>query len=232
VSLRDAVAPSEASYARPRAAITFDDAYAGALTAGIAELRSRSLPATVFVTPAFLGGKSFWWDVFADPNMGLDASLRERALSEANGLSARVNTIAQLNGLRMHEMPAHACGASLDQLHAALGYQQISLAAHTLNHPNLVSLTDAELGDELASPLEWLRQFGDRALPMVSYPYGLADNRVQAAARKAGYTAGFMIDGGWTTAAPHDPFAIPRLNIPAGVSRNGFILRAAGLLQG
>ena len=46
------------------------------------------------------------------------------------------------------------------------------------------------------------------------------------------YVAGFMIDGGWTTAAPRDPFAIPRLNVPAGVSRNGFILRAAGLIQG
>lgn len=232
VPLRDAIAPAEWSHARPRAAITFDDAYSGALTAGIAELRTRLLPATVFVTPAFLGGKSFWWDVFADPDAGLDAALRERALSEAHGLSAMVGPVAQRSGIGVHEIPAHACGASLDQLRAALEYENVSLAAHTMNHPNLISLTDAELAQELASPLEWLQQFGDRALPMVSYPYGLADDRVQTAARTAGYVAGFMIDGGWTTAAPRDPFAIPRLNVPAGVSRNGFILRAAGLLRG
>ena len=232
VPLRDAIAQNEAADARPRAAITFDDAYSGAITAGIAELRSRHLPATVFVTPGFLGGKSFWWDVFADTETGLDPALRERALAEAHGLSAMVGAIAQRCGAGMHDMPAHACGASLGQLHAALEDEKISLAAHTMNHPSLISLSDAELAQELSQPLEWLRQFGDRALPMVSYPYGLADNRVQAAARTAGYTAGFMIDGGWTTAAPHEPFAIPRLNIPAGVSRNGFILRAAGLLQG
>jgi peptidoglycan/xylan/chitin deacetylase (PgdA/CDA1 family) len=147
-------------------------------------------------------------------------------------LSAMVGTIAQRDGMGMHEMPAHACGASVVQLNAALDYEKISLAAHTMNHPNLISLTDADLAQELLQPLEWLQQFGDRALPMVSYPYGLADNRVRTAARTAGYTAGFMIDGGWTTPAPRDPFAIPRLNIPSGVSRNGFILRAAGLFQG
>ena len=232
VPLRDAIAQIDSTHARPRAAITFDDAYAGAITSGIAELRSRRLPATVFVTPAFLGGKSFWWDIFADPDAGLDAGLRERALSEAHGLSAMVGTIAQRTGVGIHDMPAHACGASLGQLHAALEYEKISLAAHTMSHPNLISLTDAELAQELVSPLEWLQQFGDRALPMVSYPYGLADDRVQTAARTAGYVAGFMIDGGWTTAAPRNAFAVPRLNIPSGVSRNGFILRAAGLLQG
>ncbi|HVI72058.1 MAG TPA: hypothetical protein VM656_11280, partial [Pyrinomonadaceae bacterium] len=48
--------------AKPRAIITFDDAYAGALEAGVVELQKRSLPATVFVTPAFVGGAAFWWD--------------------------------------------------------------------------------------------------------------------------------------------------------------------------
>jgi hypothetical protein len=52
------------------------------------------------------------------------------------------------------------------------------------------------------------------------------------ASHDAGYTAGFMIEGGWTTPDPRDPFAIPRLNVPAGVSRDGFVLRAAGLIQG
>ena len=41
--------------ARPRVAITFDDAYRGAVTVGIPELVRRGLPATVFVAPAFIG---------------------------------------------------------------------------------------------------------------------------------------------------------------------------------
>jgi peptidoglycan/xylan/chitin deacetylase (PgdA/CDA1 family) len=217
---------------RPRAVITFDDAYSGAVTAGVEELRVRKLPATIFVAPAFLDGGTFWWDALSDATTGLDSRVRERALSDSRGLSDEVWALATRSDLRIHEMPAHMCGTSTHDLDAASGYEQVSLAAHTWSHPNLTALTDTELVDELARPLAWLQRFGDRALPVVSYPYGLADQRVRNAARDAGYTAGFMIDGGWTTFEPQDRFAIPRLNIPAGVSRHGFVLRAAGLIQG
>ncbi|MEO6864361.1 MAG: polysaccharide deacetylase family protein [Gemmatimonadaceae bacterium] len=218
--------------ARPRAAITFDDAYAGAVTAGLWELRARGLPATIFVTPGFLDGQQFWWDVLADASEGLNADTRRRALVDGRGFNRDVLSAALQIGLPTRQMPACARGAAIADLDSALEYTGITLAAHTWNHPNLTALSDAELADELARPLVWLDRFGDRALKMVSYPYGLADPRVQNAARVAGYSAGFMIDGGWTRTPPHDPFAIPRLNIPAGVSHDGFVLRAAGFLQG
>jgi peptidoglycan/xylan/chitin deacetylase (PgdA/CDA1 family) len=189
------------------------------------------MPATVFITPSFINGKAFWWDVLADPTAGLDASLRVRALTEARGLTDEVITLARADGLHPREMPAHACGASEHELTAALNDAPISFAAHTWRHPNLVSLVDSDLADELARPLEWLQRFGDRMLPMISYPYGLTDRRVMNAARTAGYTSAFLIDGGWTTPTPPDHFAVPRLNVPAGVSRNGFVLRAAGLIK-
>jgi peptidoglycan/xylan/chitin deacetylase (PgdA/CDA1 family) len=235
IPLAEALGPTSSrtrqSGLRPRAVLTFDDAYAGALGAGVAELRARALPATIFVTPGFLGGRSFWWDLLSDEPTGLDAETRKRALTEGRGLTDDVLELATRAGSPILKMPVHARGASIDDLNAAIADGQISLAAHTWNHPNLTSLSDSELTDELARPLEWLGQFGDHALPIVSYPYGLADGRVQHAARDAGYSAGFMIDGGWTTFTPQDRFAIPRLNVPAGVSRNGFVLRAAGLIQ-
>ncbi|MEO9115206.1 MAG: polysaccharide deacetylase family protein [Gemmatimonadaceae bacterium] len=235
IPLRDALSPStthDQRDSRPCVAITFDDAYAGAVTVGVEELRSRALPATIFVTPSFLDGKTFWWDVLATATSGLEDSLRERALTEARGLTDAVLALAHHSGLSTREMPAHARGASTAQLKAAMEFDGITLAAHTWNHPNLTALADADLMTELVRPMEWLKQFGDRALPMISYPYGLADRRVMDASHDAGYTAGFMIDGGWTTHDPRDPLAIPRLNVPAGVSRDGFILRAAGLIQG
>lgn len=235
IPLRDALAaPADDSVhdSRPRVAITFDDAYAGALTAGVAELRSRRLPATIFVTPAFLGGRAFWWDALASPDSGLDDGFRERALSSAHGLTDDVLTLARGSGLCEHTLPMYARCAAVDQLAAAMEFDGITLAAHTWNHPNLTSLAKAALLDELLRPLDWLKQFGNRALPVISYPYGLADRRVMAASRDAGYAAGFMIDGGWSTGKRRDPFAIPRLNVPAGVSRDGFILRAAGLIHG
>lgn len=236
VALSDAVTQLLTGYSaprrRPRAAITFDDAYAGAVSAGVPELRIRGLPATIFVTPGLLGGQQFWWDVLADATKGLNAETRKRALKESRGRGTDILAAAGRLGLPAREMPMYARGASIADLDSALAYERITLASHTWNHPNLTALTDAELLDELVRPLAWLDQFGDRALKMVSYPYGLADRRVQSAARATGYSAGFMIDGGWTRKPPQDPFAIPRLNIPAGVSHDGFVLRAAGLLQG
>ncbi len=215
---------------RPRAMITFDDAYAGAVTAGVEELRARRLPATIFVTPGFLDGKAFWWDVLADATTGLNPLIRERALTEGRGVCAEVLALASRLGLPVREMPSYARGASIDELNIALRYDQITLASHTWSHPNLTSLVDADLAEELAKSLQWLERFADRARPVISFPYGLTNRRVQQAVRDAGYKAAFMIDGGWTAARHKDAFAIPRLNIPAGVSRYGFELRTAGII--
>jgi peptidoglycan/xylan/chitin deacetylase (PgdA/CDA1 family) len=236
VSLTDVLSPATPRRPRygmrPRAAITFDDAYSGALTAGLDELRARSLPATVFVTPSFLDGASFWWDVLADPSTGLDAGLRAHVLLQGRGIKSNAIAIARGFGVPIQSIESHARGASVSELDSALAYEQLTLGAHTWSHPNLTTASNDELVVELRRPIEWLERFGTRALPMISYPYGLADDRVQRAARDAGYVAGFMIDGNWTAGVPPPQFAIPRLNVPAGVSRDGFALRAAGVIQG
>lgn len=237
IALKDAfpepTAPSPDRVSRrPRAVITFDDAYTGALTAGVAELRARNLPATVFVTPSFLDGGAFWWDVLADESAGLDPNARAAALSEGRGLNTAVLQLAATRGLHAHAVPTYARGASMQDIDDALAYDGITLASHTWSHPNLTRLSDSELIPELSRPLEWLARFSTRSLRMISYPYGLADHRVQQAARSAGYTEGFMIEGGWTTRTPADRLAIPRLNVPAGVSTAGFVLRASGVFKG
>lgn len=227
VPLRALFGPSSSS--RPRAVITFDDAYLGALTAGIEELRQRDLPATVFVAPAFLGGRSFWWDVAAGAQ-GLAPTLRERALGEARGQDAAVRRLTGAHCAADSLPPCARCG-TLDDLARALEYPALTLGSHTWSHPNLTRLDDGELADELTRPAEWLAQFGERVVPAVTYPYGLADARVQQAARSAGYRAGLLISGGWTAPPIDGRFDVPRLNIPAGVSRDGFVLRASGILS-
>ena len=69
---------------------------------------------------------------------------------------------------------------------------------------NLAELAPAKLMRELQSSQQWLAEhFGTRTVPVISYPYGRADERVWHAARDAGYEAGVMIDGGWITQNPH-----------------------------
>ena len=228
--LRSIANPVAAPGRRPCVAITFDDAYAGAVTAGVAELARLDFPATIFVTPSFLDGGTFWWDTLADAGEGLDQEFRADALVTAHGMNEEVIHLAAERGIAQRDVPGHAHGATQAQLTAALAHPGIMLGSHTWSHPNLDSLADADLDEELGRSLHWLAQFGDRAVSMISYPYGLADERVQSAARKVGYTAGFMIEGGWAGSVTNG-LAIPRLNIPAGVSRNGFALRTSGLLS-
>ncbi len=217
---------------RPRVAITFDDAYEGALTAGVAELERRGLPATVFVAPAFVGGRDFWWDALAGAE-GLDADLRAHALAELGGWDGPVRAWAAKRGILARDLPGWMRAATEDRLARAVAGGAIALASHTWRHAALPALPPAELRSELVRPLAWLRERFPGVLPWLSYPYGATSAAVAAAATAAGYTAALRVDGGWIPdPRAADPFDLPRLNVPAGVSRRGFELRASGVLAG
>jgi peptidoglycan/xylan/chitin deacetylase (PgdA/CDA1 family) len=216
---------------RPRAAITFDDAYRGAVTTGLREIVARSLPATVFVAPAFIGGRFFWWDVVTQPGSpGPSDALRTFALEECRGRHDTVIQWAEESGHRLSTPPAHAACASEHELRVASKQPGITLASHTWSHPNLARLRPTELEEELTRPLEWLGARFDNVVPALSYPYGLASPTVERAAERAGYRAAFLVSGGWVPRRSRNLLALPRLNVPAGLSPNGFVLRTAGVL--
>ncbi|HEX8362155.1 MAG TPA: polysaccharide deacetylase family protein [Longimicrobium sp.] len=217
--------------ARPRAVVTFDDAYHGALTAGVDELVRRGMPATVFVTPAYVGGGTFWWDEYADPARGLDPALREYALGALRGQGERVGAWMAERGEHPATLPAHLGVADEVLLGRAAACPGITLASHTWSHPNLAALAEDELDAELARPLAWLRERFQAVVPWLSYPYGLSSPLVERAAERAGYRGAFRVEGGWTPAGATGSFALPRMNVPAGVSLHGFELRTAGFLD-
>lgn len=218
---------------RPRAALTFDDAYRGALTAGVAELAARGLPATFFAVPGLAGGPGFWWDALVPPGAdSLPAAFRAGALDAARGEDAAVRALAARHGLRARPLPPQARPASAAEIAQAARVPGITFAAHTWSHPELTRLTDAELRRELGPPLRWLRRVAGRAfVPWLSYPYGRWAPHVARAAAAAGYTGALRVEGGWVRGSV-DAFAVPRVNVPAGLSASGLALRAAGLLCG
>lgn len=219
--------------ARPRAVITFDDAYRGAVTAGVEELARRGLPATIFVTPGFLDGRSFWWDALAAPGRaGLAPEVRERCLGELRGIDADIRGWARGRGMPLREVPPHQAGAAEAELRAAHATEGITLGAHTWCHPNLAALAPAELEAEMVRPLAWLRERYTGTLPWLAYPYGLSTPAVEEAARRAGYEGAFRVEGGWMP-RPGEPVrlhSLPRANVPAGASLASFELRTSGLL--
>ena len=214
---------------KPRIAITFDDAYHGALTLGVEELRRLGLPATVFVAPALLSDSAFWWDVVADPALGeVEPALRDRVLRELGGRGKEI--------LHGDGGPAsapltrcHRPGTTADVVAALDRHPGLTLGAHSWSHPNLAAVSDAELERELQLPLEWLARTTDRWLPVIAYPYGLTSPRVAEAAADRGYVAGWRATGGWMRTTSRWMLECPRVTIPAGVSSDGFRLLVAGL---
>jgi peptidoglycan/xylan/chitin deacetylase (PgdA/CDA1 family) len=215
---------------RPRVAVTFDDAYRGTMTLGVEELARRGFPATVFVAPGFVGGGAFWWDALTEPGRaGPAPDLRRRGLAEFRGEDAAIRHWAATAAIPSRSPATLATVASEEELHAATRYPRLTLASHSWSHPNLSSLRDDELQPELERPLAWLRERFPRVIPWLAYPYGLASPAVETAAA-ASYQAAVRIDGGWVPRRPTNRFALPRLNVPAGLSADGFVLRISALV--
>lgn len=215
---------------RPRVVLTFDDAYRGAVTCGVAELERRGLPATIFVAPAFIGGRSFWWDALStDADGGPPQALRERALEMLGGDDAAIRSAAAVDGAEARAVPPALCAASETELDEAARYEGLSFGSHSWSHPNLATMTDVELAAELTRPLDWLRARYPRVAAWLSYPYGLSGPGTARMAERIGYRGALEIGGGWVPRGGHAAFVLPRLNVPSGLSPAGLRLRLAGL---
>jgi peptidoglycan/xylan/chitin deacetylase (PgdA/CDA1 family) len=94
----------------------------------------------------------------------------------------------------------------------------VEIGSHTVTHPHLPRLGDAELDRELSESRARLSDELSRPCRFLAYPYGDDDPRVHAAARRAGYTAAFSLSAPRRGA---DPFDLPRVDLyrPDGMLR-------------
>ncbi len=220
----------ESTAGESRIAITFDDAYAGVVDHTLPKLDRLGVPATVFLAPAFVGGPSFWWDALAtSEGITLTEAVRNHALWKLGGEQERIIEWAGKVGLEWREMPDYARCAPLESLKRAASLPNIELASHSWSHPNLAAISAGQAREELQKSRQWLRDHGLGGCDFLSYPYGYENEVVQSIATDCGYVGGLKITGGWMRAHPHR-FAIPRLNVTAGLSLRGFRLRLRGLL--
>jgi len=218
--------------ARPRAAITLDDAYAAALRYGVPALVSRGLPATIFVAPGILGRSACWWDRLAVPMEGLPSAVRDHALAALRGDDEAIAGWAAEEGLPSGSLQEDWRIATERELADAARLPGVTLGAHSWSHPNLAALGPEETTQQMERPLSWLRERFPSARPWIAYPYGITTPLVARAAERAGYTLGFRVSGGWVAGPAGNGLDLPRLSVPAGLSGQGFILYTSGLLQG
>ena len=204
--LREAVAARRRASAIPLA-VTFDDDLACHVRT--AELLSAErVPATFFLGGTSLAGpRTFFWDALqaaldaglapddpvlprvpdprgpggvhrlADAIRGLEKPVRDQLTA---ALLERADGVPRDPGLR---------AAAVERL-ARSGFE---LGFHTRDHESLDLLGDGELTAALRTGRSELEDIAGRSLRTIAYPFGRADVRVAAAARAAGFAAGFTL---------------------------------------
>jgi peptidoglycan/xylan/chitin deacetylase (PgdA/CDA1 family) len=202
-------------------AITFDDDLRSHVETAAPILLRAGAPATFFLTGACLRGPHrFWWERLQE------AYDRELDLAPL-GIGGPAADVHEL-GRAIEALPARR----LDQLDAALGRlvgpdprdaglraEHVAVLAadgfeigfHTRRHHPLPGLAAADLDAAMTEGRAELEEAAGSSLTTIAYPHGRADGRVAAAARAAGFGAGFTGAPGPVT-PESDPLLLCRVS--------------------
>lgn len=206
------------------AALTFDDAYRGALQHALPAMSRLQLPSTLFVVSGAAAAPGpFWWDLLGDSG-GVPAPLRARALGQLRGDQ---DAVLAAHPVRDRTMPAALLPATWREVRAA-ARTGVAIGSHTVTHRNLAALDVHGMREELERSRAEVGAVLGAPPVEVSYPYGLHNDAVIDAARRAGYTAGVTMRFGLAN-RDDDPLALPRINVPAGISVPALECWAAGI---
>jgi peptidoglycan/xylan/chitin deacetylase (PgdA/CDA1 family) len=105
-----------------------------------------------------------------------------------------------------------------------LAERGFEIGSHTVSHPHLPQLGDAELDRELRESRERCEDVLGRRCAFLAYPYGEHDERVKRAAERAGYEAAFTLHG---TRERSDRYSIRRVHFYRGDSLVRATLKAS-----
>jgi peptidoglycan/xylan/chitin deacetylase (PgdA/CDA1 family) len=105
--------------------------------------------------------------------------------------------------------PERLATMSWDELRG-LRDRGIEIGSHTVTHPHLPQLSDAEVERELGDSRAEIEDELARPCRLLAYPFGEHAERVQAIARRCGYDAACAL---WAGAAPGRRYALPRIDI-------------------
>lgn len=194
LSLQEALARQQENTLPERAVcVTFDDGYADNALCALPVLERYSIPASVYVSTAFLNGGRMWNDsvrealriapgqTFDLKNIGLDcyntSSMAERLESAEAVIRSikhkdpleRAQLVEQIEGM-VGELPSDLMLTSEQLRHLSQG--DISIGAHTVNHPILSSIGAHDAEKEIGGSRDSLQNILQNEVEEFAYPNG------------------------------------------------------------
>jgi peptidoglycan/xylan/chitin deacetylase (PgdA/CDA1 family) len=201
-------------------AITFDDDLRSHVEYALPILRRHRAPATFFLCGA--AGEDavpFWWETLqaaVDEGIEIGDVVPAAASRDIHAVARVVEElrpderadVSRKLSRRLGRRPGGDSMSSADvQALVAAGFE---IGFHTLQHARLPTLADPELESALYDGRERLAVAAGQPVELIAYPHGVADARVAASARGAGYQAGFTTRPEVLGQAT-DPWLIPRI---------------------
>jgi peptidoglycan/xylan/chitin deacetylase (PgdA/CDA1 family) len=100
----------------------------------------------------------------------------------------------------------------------------VEFGSHTVWHPYLTKLSQAEQLAELIDSKTYLEKLLNQVMPVICYPFGLYNNEVIAAAKQAGYQAGLTFDqDAWQD--PENLYKLNRISVYPGLNVLKFLTK-------
>lgn len=232
--------------------ITFDDGFDDNYQHAFPILNALGVPATMFISTGYIDGeRTFWYDRLANlllrtPHASLDFEEFGGPI-ELGDIQSRRRVIGRVL-TELKRMPNTRRLEVLERLEVRLGLSQfdldafqshpmdwnqvremaaagIEIGSHTVTHPILSNLTDEELRFEMVESRRTIERQIGQPVEVISYPVGGRaefNERVQQAARDAGYRLGASYIPGTNPLANLDRFGLRRQHVERFTTRSYF----------
>jgi peptidoglycan/xylan/chitin deacetylase (PgdA/CDA1 family) len=103
--------------------------------------------------------------------------------------------------------------------------------AHTLTHPDLTTVSDTQLQQEVAGSRQWIRQMLGVPVNFFCYPAGRFDQRVVQAVKTAGFLGATTTQLGLAKPSA-DPYQLARVRVNGGTSVDAFAAQLSAVEGG
>ncbi|MGQ0543765.1 MAG: polysaccharide deacetylase family protein [Betaproteobacteria bacterium] len=207
-------------------AITFDDGLRSNVEVAYPILARLGLPATFFVCPALIDERRWLWTHEARARLrrlGADAATTEGVVERMKGMDLGTRRAVE-ERLRDETEDWRPC-AEEHEAHDLAGWDElarldpalVAIGSHTLTHPVLTTLTEAEAQREVCGSRALLEKRLGRPVELFCYPNGAVSSAALELARRT-YRAAVTAAPG-AVAPGCDPLLLPRLAAPRGLLR-------------
>ncbi|MEL7537991.1 MAG: polysaccharide deacetylase family protein [Pseudomonadota bacterium] len=228
-------------------ALTFDDGYENNLSVAAPLLKKHGVPATLFLAIDALERGIMWNDIIIEAVRKADGTLDARDcglgsldVTDENRLDVSKQLIAKVQYLPIADRMAaaealYATASSVPPARQMLKPEQIpelaeygiEVGAHTVNHPILKTLNDAEARREIADSRDWIESIIGTRPTLFAYPNGKRDfdydGREMEIVESLGFDA--AVAANWGCAAPGTSlYELPRFK-PWEKDERGFATR-------